>query len=127
VLFRGRETDIIPNLKKLTAPFPIEAHAALSYSLRRGLKVGLPNSSFFRLLRPAMWLSKANPSINLSRKRQSIAMNNHPIKVRPNPPFYRFAATALSASMWFFVSAAIISSVPLAATGISLLIVKPHN
>jgi hypothetical protein len=41
-------------------------------------------------------------------------MNNHPIKVRPNPPFYRFAATALSASMWFFVSADVASSAPLA-------------
>lgn len=29
--------------------------------------------------------------------------NNHPIKVPPGPPLYRFAATALGASMWFWV------------------------
>ena len=28
----------------------------------------------------------------------------HPIHVHPARPFYRFAATALGASMWFFVS-----------------------
>jgi hypothetical protein len=27
----------------------------------------------------------------------------HPIHVHPVRPFYRFAATALGASMWFFV------------------------
>lgn len=28
---------------------------------------------------------------------------NHPIHVHPARPLYRFTATALSASMWFFV------------------------
>ncbi|KAK2871563.1 hypothetical protein FQN49_003054 [Arthroderma sp. PD_2] len=28
---------------------------------------------------------------------------NHPIKVPPGPPLYRFAATALGASMWFWL------------------------
>ncbi|KAL2013450.1 hypothetical protein VTN00DRAFT_975 [Thermoascus crustaceus] len=27
----------------------------------------------------------------------------HPIHVHPAPPFYRFTATALGASMWFFL------------------------
>ncbi|KAL3445163.1 hypothetical protein BJX65DRAFT_150512 [Aspergillus insuetus] len=28
---------------------------------------------------------------------------NHPIHIHPARPFYRFTATALGASMWFFV------------------------
>ncbi|OAX83463.1 hypothetical protein ACJ72_02181 [Emergomyces africanus] len=28
--------------------------------------------------------------------------SNHPIRVRPARPLYRFAATTLGASMWFF-------------------------
>ncbi|PGH16911.1 hypothetical protein AJ80_05055 [Polytolypa hystricis UAMH7299] len=27
----------------------------------------------------------------------------HPVKVIPGPPFYRFTATALGASMWFWL------------------------
>jgi hypothetical protein len=30
-------------------------------------------------------------------------MGNHPIHVHPARPLYRFVATGLSASMWFFV------------------------
>lgn len=30
-------------------------------------------------------------------------MANHPIHVHPARPLYRFMATALGASMWFFV------------------------
>ncbi len=33
-----------------------------------------------------------------------MAGNPHPIRVPPVRPLYRFSATALGASMWFFVS-----------------------
>ena len=34
----------------------------------------------------------------------SIMAGNHPIYIHPVRPLYRFAATGLGASMWFFVS-----------------------
>lgn len=35
-------------------------------------------------------------------------MANHPVHVHPPRPLYRFMATALGASMWFFVCSATI-------------------
>ncbi|KAJ9211528.1 hypothetical protein DTO166G4_6808 [Paecilomyces variotii] len=33
----------------------------------------------------------------------TVMAGKHPIHVHPPRPFYRFAATALGASMWFFL------------------------
>ncbi|KAJ0423373.1 hypothetical protein BJY00DRAFT_50172 [Aspergillus carlsbadensis] len=48
----------------------------------------------------------SNPSsVSLTPVKQSHAdmAANHPIHIHPARPFYRFTATALGASMWFFL------------------------
>ncbi|KAF3479586.1 uncharacterized protein GIQ15_06562 [Arthroderma uncinatum] len=40
---------------------------------------------------------------NAKRSTPTMPSTNHSIKVPPGPPLYRFAATALGASMWFWL------------------------
>jgi hypothetical protein len=42
-------------------------------------------------------------SIAKTAKSHADMAANHPIHIHPARPFYRFTATALGASMWFFV------------------------
>lgn len=51
-----------------------------------------------------MPLEKSTQTTALTTVNRSAMAGKHPIHIHPARPLYRFAATGLGASMWFFVS-----------------------